>query len=221
MARMPRRGTSRGRCSRSPTRPQTWSERCDRRWQRAMRSQAVVKQPPADEDVDAHRRAREDLRESEERLRLALEAGQMGTWEWTVATNEVIWSPSLEAIHGLAPGTFAGTFAAYREDIHPEDREQVLGAIAETVERGEDHHVEYRIVRPDGGIRWVEGRGKLVRDASGAALRMIGVCMDVTERKQNEERQKLLLDELNHRVRNMLAIIQSIAGQTLRETPEA
>jgi PAS domain S-box-containing protein len=185
-----------------------------------MRSQAVVKQPPADEDVDAHRRAREDLRESEERLRLALEAGQMGTWEWTVATNEVIWSPSLEAIHGLAPGTFAGTFAAYREDIHLEDREQVLGAIAETVERGEDHHVEYRIVRPDGGIRWVEGRGKLVRDASGAALRMIGVCMDVTERKQNEERQRLLLDELNHRVRNMLAIIQSIAGQTLRETPE-
>jgi PAS domain S-box-containing protein len=185
-----------------------------------MRSQAVVKQPPADEDVDAHRRTRKDLSESEERLRLALEAGQMGTWEWTVATNEVIWSRSLEAIHGLAPGTFAGTFAAYREDIHPEDREQVLGAIAQTVERGEDHHVEYRIVRPDGGIRWVEGRGKLVRDASGAALRMIGVCMDVTERKQNEERQKLLLDELNHRVRNMLAIIQSIAGQTLRETPE-
>jgi PAS domain S-box-containing protein len=186
-----------------------------------MRSEAVVaKQPHEDEDADAHKRAREGLRESEERLRLALEAGRMGTWEWTVATNEVIWSPSLEAIYGLAPGTFAGTFAGYQKDMHAEDREHVLGAIARTLKQGEDHHLEYRIILPDGSIRWVEGRGKLVRDRSGAATRMIGVCMDLTERERNEEGQKLLLDELNHRVKNMLAIIQSIAGQTLRETPE-
>jgi len=171
------------------------------------------------ESADADKRS-PGLLESEERLRLALEAGQMGTWEWTVATNEVIWSPSLEAIHGLAPGTFAGTFADYQKDIHPEDREQILRAIARTLEQGSDHRVEYRIVRPDGSARWVEGRGKLIRDRSGAALRMIGVCIDVTERKRNEEQQKLLLDELNHRVRNMLAIVQSIAGHTLREMPE-
>ena len=186
-----------------------------------MRSQAVVdEQPHVDEEAAAHERVREGLRESEERLRLALEAGQMGTWEWTVATNKVIWSPSLEAIHGLAPGTFEGTFVDYQKDIHPEDREPILRAIAQTLEHGEDHHIEYRIIRPDGSIHWVEGRGKLVRDRSGAATRMIGVCMDITERKRNEERQNLLLDELNHRVKNMLAIIQSIAGQTLRETPE-
>jgi PAS domain S-box-containing protein len=184
-----------------------------------MRSEAVVGQPQ-EQDARADERVRDGLRESEERLRLALEAGRMGTWEWTIATNEVIWSPSLEAIHGLAPGRFEGTFAGYQKDIHPEDREQILGAIAKTLEQGEDHHVEYRIVLPDGGIRWVEGRGKLVRDRSGAATRMIGVCMDVTERKQNEERQKLLLDELNHRVKNMLAVVQSIAGQTLRDTPD-
>jgi PAS domain S-box-containing protein len=184
-----------------------------------MRSGAVVEQPQ-EQDARADEQAREGLRESEARLRLALEAGRMGTWEWTIASNEVIWSPSLEAIHGLAPGTFGGTFASYQKDIHPEDREQILGAIAKTLEQGEDHHVEYRILWPDGSIRWVEGRGKLFRDRSGAATRMIGVCMDVTERKQNEQRQKLLLDELNHRVRNMLAIVQSIAGQTLRETPE-
>jgi PAS domain S-box-containing protein len=180
----------------------------------------VVDQPQEEEAAQAHERVREGLRESEQRLRLALEAGQMGTWEWTVATNKVIWSPSLEAIHGLAPGTFEGTFAGYQKDIHPEDREQTLRAIAETLEHGSDHHIEYRIILPDGSLRWVEGRGKLVRDQAGAAARMIGVCMDITERKRNEERQRLLLDELNHRVKNMLAIIQSIAGQTLRETPE-
>jgi PAS domain S-box-containing protein len=162
----------------------------------------------------------QQLREGEQRLWLALEAGQMGTWEWNVTTNQVIWSPGLEAIHGLAPGAFAGTFAEYQKDIHPDDRERILGAIARTMEQGEDHHIEYRIVWPDGSLHWVEGRGKLVRDSAGAATRMIGVCMDVTERKRAEERQKLLLDELNHRVRNMLAIIQSIAGQTLRETPD-
>ncbi|MGH6947061.1 MAG: PAS domain S-box protein [Kiloniellales bacterium] len=137
--------------------------------------------------MDAQRRLDEGLRESEERLRLALEAGQMGTWEWNVATGEVVWSPSLETIHGLAPGAFPGTFAAYQEDIHPEDREPILRAIARTLEQGEDHHVEYRIVRPDGSIRWVEARGKLFRDQSGVATRMIGVCTDVTERKQADE----------------------------------
>lgn len=137
--------------------------------------------------MDAQRRLDEGRRESEERLRLALEAGQMGTWEWNVATDEVVWSPGLETIHGLAPGAFAGTFAAYQEDIHPEDREPILRAIARTLKQGEDHHVEYRIVRPDGCIRWVEARGKLFRDRSGAATRMIGVCTDVTERKQADE----------------------------------
>ena len=137
-----------------------------------MRSEAVVEQP-REQDARADEQAHEGLRESEERLRLALEAGQMGTWEWTIATNEVIWSPSLEAIHGLAPGTFEGTFASYQKDIHPEDREQILGAIANTLEQGEDHHVEYRILIPDGSIRWVEGRGKLFRDRSGVATRMI------------------------------------------------
>lgn len=176
---------------------------------------------------EAGRRTQEDLRAGEERLRLALLAGRMGTWEWHIATNLVIWSAGLEAIHGLEPGTFPGTFEAYQQDMHPEDRDRVLAAISRTHEHGEDHHIEYRIVIPDGRTRWVEGRGKLFRDEFGRPARMIGVCSDVTQRKEAElalkqalDRQKLLLDELNHRVRNTLAIAQSIASQTLRETPE-
>lgn len=137
-------------------------------------------------DITERRRAEEALREGEERLRVALEAGRMGTWEWKFGTNEVIWSPALEEIHGLAPGTFDGTFAAYQNDIYPDDRERVLRSISQTVERGRDHCVEYRIVRPDGSVRWVEGRGKLFRDESGAPVRMVGVCLDITERKRAE-----------------------------------
>ncbi|MEX0760229.1 MAG: HWE histidine kinase domain-containing protein, partial [Tistlia sp.] len=158
--------------------------------------------------------------ESEERLQLALEAGRMGTWEWEVATSRVVWSAGLEEIHGLATGSFAGTFEAFQEDIHPEDRERVLRTISGTVERGDDHHIEYRILLPDGSLRWVEGRGRLFRDEAGAPARMIGVCLDVTERKENEQRRALLLDEFSHRIKNIMAIVQSIAGLTLRETPE-
>jgi PAS domain S-box-containing protein len=138
-------------------------------------------------DISDHKRDEDALRDGEQRLRLALEAGRMGNWEWHIPTNRVIWSEALEAIHGLAPGTFAGTFEAYQQDIHPDDRAMVQAAIAQTLETGEAHHIEYRIVLPDGRQRWVEGRGKLFRDASGSPVRMIGVCTDVTDRKRVEQ----------------------------------
>lgn len=139
---------------------------------------------PSDQDGAAA--AGLDPRRSEEHLRLACEAGRFGTWEWTVATDKVAWSPSLEAIHGRAPGSFDGTFAGVLEDMHPDDRERVLATIGATLEHGGDYQIEYRIIRSDGAIRWVEGRGRLYRDAVGAPQRMLGVCMDVTDRKQAE-----------------------------------
>ncbi|PYM25014.1 MAG: hybrid sensor histidine kinase/response regulator [Candidatus Rokuibacteriota bacterium] len=132
---------------------------------------AVVTERPA---VNAH----------DDPVRLALEAGQLGVWEWDIAAGRVRWSPRLEAIHGLAPGTFRGTVEAFHADIHPDDRASVLAAIAQTLECRSDHRVEYRIVLPDGSVRWVEGRGQLVGD--GAERRMLGVCLDVTERKGAE-----------------------------------
>ncbi len=134
------------------------------------------------------RRTEEIVRQSENQLRQALEAGRMGSWEWDLATNKVSWSPSLEALHGLAPGTFDGSFEAYQKDIHPEDRERVLNSIAKTLENGTEHHIEYRILVPDGRERWVEGKGTLYRTAEGIPTRMVGVCSDITERKQTEEK---------------------------------
>jgi len=133
------------------------------------------------------RAAQQALAESEARLRLAIEAGRMGVWEWDIAGQRVRWSRELEMLHGLAPGTFAGTFEAFQADIHPDDREAVRAAVARTLEQGDAHHVEYRIVTPQGELRWVEGRGKLFRDQAGRPVRMVGVCADVSERKQAEE----------------------------------
>ena len=138
-------------------------------------------------DIDERKRAERALRESEERLRLALVAGRMGTWDWNILTNEVSWSRELELIQGLEPGTFGGTFDAFLDKIHPEDRESVTRTIAHTVAHSTDVDLEYRAVWPDGSIHWKEGRGKLIRDETGKPVRMLGLGLDITERKRAEE----------------------------------
>jgi two-component system CheB/CheR fusion protein len=180
-------------------------------------------------DITERMQAEETLRQGQERLRLALEAGRMGTWEWRIPTGEVRWSESLERLHGLDPGTFEGTIEAYPHDIHPEDREQVLAAIPRAVADGKDLSHEYRIVRPDGTVRWIQGRGRLHRDERGQPVRMVGICMDITERKRLEddlrERAEALAEAdrhkdeflamLAHELRNPLAPIGN-AAQLLR-----
>jgi PAS domain S-box-containing protein len=148
-------------------------------------------------------------------LRFALEAANVGTWQWDVQTGRVRWSDNLEAIHGLPRGSFRGDFASFLEDVDPRDRETVMARIQTAVARGGDYHVEYRLAGA-AGERWVEGKGRVVLDGQGRPLRMTGVCMDVTERKQAEQRLELALQELRHRVKNMFAVVQSLAGQTLR-----
>jgi PAS domain S-box-containing protein len=144
--------------------------------------------------LEKERTARTDAETAAQQLRLALEAGHMGTWQFTIGSGDVKWSPGLEAIHGLPVGSFPGTFDAFRSEIHPEDRDRVLGAISEAIEERRDHHVEYRIVRTDGAVRWVEGRGQLFYDAHGRPDRMVGVCSDVTDRRQAEERFRLAVE---------------------------
>ena len=136
--------------------------------------------------------AKEALERKTAELLMAMEAGQMGAWEWTIPTGKVVWSPTLEAIHGLAPGTFGGTLEDFQSDMHPEDRERVGATIRGSIERRSDYRVEYRIIKPDGAIVWLEARGKLFLEGEGNPERLAGVCMDVTARKHAEEGQARL-----------------------------
>lgn len=156
------------------------------------------------------RRAVQILRDNEERLRLALEAGRMGTWEWRIPENTVKWSPSLEAIHGLAPGTFPGTFEAFQKDIHPDDHERVLAAIQDSVDQKREHHLEYRLVWTDGSIHWVEARGQLFRGGHDRPERMIGICMDITHRKKLEQQLHDRLRELSEAEIRIRTIVDNV-----------
>ena len=134
----------------------------------------------------ARTRAEAEARRSEARLRFALDAAMMGTWEWDLRTQQVRWSDNLARIHGLPDAAFEGTFASYAREIHPEDRERVLESARRAVTDGVPHDVEYRLVAPDGTIRWCEGKGLVEYDGEGRPVRMAGVCVIVTRRKQAE-----------------------------------
>ncbi|MCG3112100.1 MAG: MEDS domain-containing protein [Candidatus Manganitrophus sp. SB1] len=133
------------------------------------------------------KRREEALHQSEERLNVALSAGRMGAWEWNIQTGKIAWNSTLETIHGIPPGTFGGGFEDFKRDIHPEDLERVLAAINRTLRDGSEYQIEYRIFSPDQRLLWLESRGQLFFDANGQPERMVGVCMDITERKRMEE----------------------------------
>lgn len=123
-------------------------------------------------------------RTAESKLQIALTASKMGLWEWDIQGQRVIWSEELAAIYGIALDTFAGTLEDYSKRIPSEDWEQIGHRIRAAFEDPDyTYFVEHRIYRADGAVRWVEGRGDVIRDESGAPIRMTGTAWDVTERR--------------------------------------
>ncbi len=147
-----------------------------------------------------------------------LSAAALAIFDVDHATGRVRSSPRLNEIYGY-PAERALTLADLRARYHPEDLEQIFGLFTGAADPAVRHfEMEFRLLLPDGSVRWVGGRGEYLRDEAGRAVRSRGVVLDVTERKRWEERQQLLIHELNHRVKNTLATVQSIAAQTLRSS---
>ena len=127
--------------------------------------------------------ALESLRGSEERLRLAVDAAQMGLWEWDITSNRVSWDAKTHDVFGLAHGSFAGTKEAFFELVYPDDRPMLAMAITRAMQDGAPYRNEFRVVRPNAETRWIANLGQVYRDDQGRPLRMIGVVCDVTDRK--------------------------------------
>lgn len=147
-------------------------------------------------DIDQRKQAELALQQSEARLRLALEAAHMSIWDWNIQTNQIDWSSNYEQLFGFAPGTFGGTYEDILSRIYPEDSELAAAAVACSLEQREGYNSEFRIVCPDGNIRWLAGKGRFFYDETGTKpVRMMGIIMDITERKRTAEQIKASLQE--------------------------
>lgn len=160
------------------------------------------------------------IRESEERLRLAQEAGGIGSWDWNVATGAIYWSDSCHRLHGTDPGV-KPTLDAWLEMVVDDDRERVARDLAAARDGARPWSNELSIVRPcDGQVRRLASRGEVVRDGTDRPQRMVGVVIDVTERQRAAERQSLLAREVDHRARNALSVVLSLVRLTPGEDLE-
>ncbi len=149
------------------------------------------------------------------RLRLALEAGQMGTWHWDLRSGKVTWDERLEALFGLQPRTFDGSFSTYESLLHPEDRERALAAVRNGMERNTGWQFDHRVIWPDGSVHWLDGRGEPEHDATGAVVGATGVTINVDARRtllEVERRARTAAEQSSFAVRRLADISTALTG---------
>ncbi len=160
------------------------------------------------------------LAASERRYRVAMSVVKMGSWETNLEERTRTWTPEAMTLFGLSlpdgAGHVGGDDDEYRAVLHPDDRHVIADQDA-LADRQDMLVSEYRIVRPDGSIRWLSGHALVVsRAADGKARTMVNVAVDITERKHAEQHALLLMEEVNHRAKNLLGVVQAIMRQTFR-----
>jgi PAS domain S-box-containing protein len=170
-------------------------------------------------DVTQRREAEEAHAISEERLRLAADAAGFGTYYHNLDTHEFDWSPEAKALLGLDPNEVM-TEERLRERLHPADRNRVRARIRAHLRAAapSEYEDEFRVLLKSGNVRWILAKGRMfsAEEEDGDGPRIVaGTLLDITARKRAEERQALLVNELNHRVKNMIAVVQSLASQTI------
>lgn len=154
------------------------------------------------------------------RLALALEAAEIGTWEWDLERNQITWSENFERQHGFERGAFGRTLDVYQRNIHPDDRQRITEALQTCAAGGPDYSVEYRLIAPGGETHHVEAHGRLLRNAEGAPARLIGVCRDVSDRVhllESERRARLDAETIAIQYRSLA---QAIPAHVWTATPD-
>jgi PAS domain S-box-containing protein len=174
-------------------------------------------------DITKMKQVEEALRQSEQRMRFSLEAANFGTWDWDIHGGAVHWSENMEKIQGQAAGSFGGNFDSFLDHIYSEDQTQVKYAIQQALASDGKYHVEYRQTRADGTLGWMEARGQVIYDDANLPSRMMGVCMDISERKTSEEALKQARAHLEARVKERTFELEraqerlrTLSGQLLR-----
>jgi PAS domain S-box-containing protein len=162
---------------------------------------------------------------TEERLRLvyAQRAGGIGTFDWDIPNNHIIWTPELEMLYGLTPGGFEGRYENWAQRVHPEDLERTEENLAQAIRGETPYDAEFRVIWPDESIHWLLAKGDIHCDDEGRARRVIGVNIDITARKLAEQelaRQTLLLQDAHHSLQHLNANLEMIVHQRTEKLME-
>jgi len=144
-----------------------------------------------------------DLRQGEQRLRLALSGGNVGIWEWNNRDHRIFWNDSMKALFGLPAGAVIPGFDHIFDLVHPADRRRVQAAFRSAAQSGTEYEVEHRVVLPDGGLRTLASRGRRDVDPATGVVRLFGVSFDISERKSGEHERERLMRELGERVKEL------------------
>lgn len=162
----------------------------------------------------------EALRTNEARLQLILDAARLGTYERDLRSGTGHMSAFGRALHGLPAEDGRYTVESWMQAVHRDDRPVIQAALYRALAGHAPYDVEYRVTQPDGQVRWIGARGKVLFGANGEPQRAAGISYDITERKQAEQRLRLLAREVDHRAKNLLAVIQSMVRMTRARTME-
>lgn len=130
------------------------------------------------------------LHKSEERLHLAAQAATIGIWDWDVVNNKLLWDDSMYTLYGIRKEDFSGAYSAWSATLHPEDRQRAKAEIQVALRGEREYTPEFRIIRPDGAVRFIKAASQIFYDKNGTPLRMIGANLDITERKKGEEEKR-------------------------------
>jgi PAS domain S-box-containing protein len=156
--------------------------------------------------IDDLKLAQSALQESEGRLALAQKAGHVGVFDWDLISGKIVWSEQLEELFGLTPDVFEGDYESWMKRVAPEDVQRLNTFFREWLQSGkEEEHWEYLFPGPGGGMRWMESRGRMIANTPGHPQRIIGVSVDVTDRKRAEEQITALNEELKRHVAQLQA----------------
>jgi PAS domain S-box-containing protein len=173
---------------------------------------AELERRVADRTAELERSTRR-LQQSEDRRNLALAAGKMGSWDWDLVHGDCVWDDGQKQIFGVQP-SFEVTLVSVRALVHRDDWKILRRDIGQARRDAGSYQIEFRICRPDGSVRWCLGTAAASKDAANRISRISGVTIDITDRKEAEERQLLLAREVDHRAKNALAVVHAIVSLT-------
>nr|WP_242017168.1 PAS domain-containing protein [Trichocoleus sp. FACHB-46] len=164
-------------------------------YNRTLEQQVAERTVLLSQEIEERQRIETALRQSEEQRRLTMDFSYIGSWNWKITENTVDWDDNHVRLLGLVPNEVESSYQAWRDRVHPEDIDRVEQAIETALETHTDFEAEYRVIYPDGSIHWLVARGRGIYDTTGQPVQMLGVILDISERREAALRERKRAEE--------------------------